>query len=73
MIKIKLQPTGRKKNIFYRVVAMERRSKRDGRVLEQLGFITKVKGKKEAHIDKTKLKLWVGKGAQITEGVRKFI
>ena len=49
-LKIKLKPMGRIDKKFYRIVVAEERSKRDGKVIDTLGFINpegkKVKTKK---------------------------
>ena len=71
MVKIKLARFGRKKGAFYRIVAVDSRKKRDGAVLEVLGFFNPKKGDKE--IKKEALSAWLKKGAQITEGVKKLL
>ncbi|MDJ0723634.1 MAG: 30S ribosomal protein S16 [Prochloraceae cyanobacterium] len=38
MIKIRLKRYGKKREVSYRIVAMESKTRRDGRPLEELGF-----------------------------------
>ena len=38
MLKIRFKRGGRKKQPFYKIVVMDVRTKRDGKVLEELGF-----------------------------------
>lgn len=71
MIAIRLSRFGRKKAPFYRIVAVDSRKKATGMVLKFLG--TWNPAKKEFKIDKDELKIWVGKGAQISATVKKLI
>lgn len=71
MIKIRLSRGGAKNNPFYRIVAIEKSRKRSGKPLEVLGYWYPVKN--DLEIDKTKLKKWVEKGAQINDSVKKLI
>jgi small subunit ribosomal protein S16 len=38
MVKIRLKRLGKKREVSYRIVAVEGKSRRDGRPLEELGF-----------------------------------
>lgn len=71
MVKIRLARYGRKKSAFYRIVAVDSRKKREGSVLEILGFWNPAKGTKE--IDKESLNTFVKKGAVISPGVAKLL
>ncbi|KKU15824.1 30S ribosomal protein S16 [Candidatus Jorgensenbacteria bacterium RIFCSPLOWO2_02_FULL_45_12] len=67
MLAIKLRPVGKKKQRTYRVVVMERRSKLNGRFIDDLGWLN-------PHTDKfdisTELvKKWISNGAQPTKTV----
>lgn len=67
-VKIRLQRFGSNKKPFYRVVASDSKSPRDGKFLEILGtydpLIDQVK------IDAEKVTNWLEKGAQPTDTVR---
>ena len=71
MLKIKLFPKGKKHQRTFRVVVAEARSKFNGKVVADLGFITPQT--KTVQIDKVLLAEWVKKGAQITLGVDKIL
>ena len=59
MVTIRLSRFGRKKAPFYRVVAVDASKKRDGMVLEVLGFWNPAK--KEKEINKENMTAWVKK------------
>lgn len=71
MIKIRLTRKGAKNNPVYRIVAIEKTKKRDGKPLEILGYWYPKKGEKK--IDKKKLKKWIDKGAKTTPAVDKLL
>lgn len=72
MVRIRLFRTGTTKRPSYRIVAMDQRRQRQGRVLEVLGTY-------EPRLDnKVTLKLdavdaWLGRGAQPTDTVRNIV
>lgn len=70
-VKLRLQRLGNHKRPFYRVVATEAKSPRDGRFLEILGTYEPFKG--DVTIDATKVKAWLDNGAQPTETVRSLL
>lgn len=71
MLKIRLSQTGRKHNRKYRVVVCEEHSKREGKVIEVLGYFDPAT--QLAKIDKKAVYLWIEKGAQPTKAVWKFL
>lgn len=71
MIKIRLSRKGATNNAFYRVVAVDESKKRDGKVLEVLGFWYPKKETKS--LDPKKIDVWVAKGAQVSERVAKLL
>ncbi len=70
MVTIRLSRFGRKKAPFYRVVAVDASKKRDGMVLETLGFWNPAK--KEKAINKELMASWIKKGAQVSATVKKL-
>ncbi|MEK7163758.1 MAG: 30S ribosomal protein S16 [Patescibacteria group bacterium] len=68
MLRIKLSPIGKKKQIHYRISVVESKSKLTGRPVEVLGHFHPVENK--LTLDQEKLKYWVGQGAQISEKVK---
>jgi small subunit ribosomal protein S16 len=71
MIAIRLSRFGRKNAPFYRIVAVDSQKKQGGTFLEILG--TWNPDKKKLIIKNEELKIWVGKGAQISPAVKKLI
>jgi small subunit ribosomal protein S16 len=72
MVKIRLFRTGTRKRASYRIVAVDSRSKRQGRFLENLGtYDPRCGGAVEMREDA--LERWVAQGAQVTETVRSLI
>lgn len=71
MIKIRLSRKGATNNAFYRIVAVDESKKRDGKVLEVVGYWHPKKDNK--NIDKDKIKAWIAKGAQPTQAVEKLL
>jgi len=72
MLKIKLQPTGKRHQKYYRVVIAEDRSKLTGTVVENLGTYNPHLTENKLSINKENYQSWVKKGAQPTPTVRKL-
>jgi small subunit ribosomal protein S16 len=64
---------GSKKRPFYRIVAMNSETRRDGRALEYVGFYNPMVSPAELNIDKDKIKSWIDKGAKPTDTVRSLL
>lgn len=73
MLAIRLMRMGAKKTPSYRIVVKEKRSKRDGACLENLGFYSPVGKKPEIRIDLDRVRYWIERGAQPTETVRQLL
>ena len=67
MIKLRLKKYGRKGQPCYRIVAMDSRTKRDGRAIEELGFYNPMTD--ETQLNFTKVVTSLKQGAQPTETV----
>ncbi len=72
-VKIRLTRLGRKKKPFYRIVAVNSESKRDGRYLDLVGTYDPLKDPAEIKIDDEKLQSWISKGAQPSTTVKSLI
>ena len=75
-LKIRLARGGSKKRPYYQIVVADARSPRDGRFLEKLGSWNPMLGKDDANrvqIDTDRAKEWLGKGAQPTDRVARFL
>lgn len=73
MLKIKLQPTGKKHQVSYRIVVAKDKSKLSGKVLDSLGTYNPHETENKIIIDKESYQSWLNKGAQPTETLRKLI
>ena len=69
-VKLRLKRMGSKKAPFYRVVAADSRSPRDGKFIETVGTYNPITTEAEIKIDETLALKWLSTGAQPTETVR---
>ncbi len=70
MVKIRLKRMGSKGAPFYRIVAADARSPRDGRFIEELGYYDPTKEPSVIKVDAELAKKWLSNGAQPTETVK---
>lgn len=73
MVKIRLQRHGRKKKPYYHIVAADVRSKRDGRIIEDLGRYDPVNATTKVTINTDRVIHWLTTGAQPTDTVRSIL
>lgn len=73
MLAISLMRMGAKKAPFYRVVVKEKRSKRDGKYIENLGTYNPMTNPAEVVLKHDRIQYWIGVGAQPTETVASLI
>jgi small subunit ribosomal protein S16 len=71
MIKLRLKRYGKKREVSYRIVAMNSRDRRDGRPLEELGFYNPRTD--ETRLDVPAIVKRLKEGAQPTETVRSIL
>jgi len=64
---------GAKKRPFYRIVVTEKRSRRDGRFVESLGYYDPGKDPAEVKVDRERVDYWIQQGAQPTDTVRQLL
>lgn len=72
-VKLRLKRMGAKKKPFYRVVAADSRVKRDGAVIEEIGYYNPVTEPATVKIDEEKTLKWLSTGAQPTDTVRDLL
>ena len=72
-VKLRLKRMGAKQKPFYRIVAADSRTKRDGKFLENVGTYNPVKNPAEVKVDEEKALYWLKKGAIPTETVRNIL
>lgn len=73
MLVIRLSKIGKTGEAKYRIVVKEKRSKRDGRPVDTVGYYEKRVDGEEKRIDKKKIKYWVEHGAQLSETVKSLL
>jgi small subunit ribosomal protein S16 len=72
-VTIRLTRAGSKKVPFYRVVAADHRSPRDGRFIEQLGVYDPLRDPVEFRVDQERLDYWVKNGAVPSQTVGELL
>lgn len=72
-VTIRLSRGGAKKVPFYRIVATDRRSPRDGRFIEQIGIYDPLREPPEVRIDAERLDYWLSVGATPSETVGQLV
>ena len=69
-VKLRLKRMGAKQRPFYRIVAADSRSPRDGRFIETVGIYDPIKVPAEIKIDEEVALKWLASGAQPTDTVK---
>lgn len=72
-VSIRLTRQGAKKKPFYRIVAIDRRARRDGAYLERLGYYDPNYDPPRIVVDIEKINQWIAKGAQCSDTVASLI
>ena len=70
MVRLRLRRMGAKKAPFYRVVATDSSSPRDGRFIEILGHYNPTKNPQIIELKEDRVMYWLGAGAQPSDTVR---
>jgi len=73
LLSIRLTRMGAKKKPFYRIVVTEKRSKRDGRFIESVGYYDPCRNPADIKLNRERINYWIERGAQPTETVRSII
>jgi len=68
-VKIRLKRMGKIRTPFYRVVVADSRTKRDGRVIEEIGTYNPKADPSIIHIESERAQYWLGVGAQPSDAV----
>ncbi|MCL2107182.1 MAG: 30S ribosomal protein S16 [Oscillospiraceae bacterium] len=72
-VKIRLRRMGAKKTPFYRIVVADSRYPRDGRFIEEIGYLNPLANPPEIKLDAEKAKQWIKNGAQPTDTVKDLL
>ena len=68
-VKIRLKRMGKIRAPYYRIVVADSRTKRDGRVIEEIGKYHPTEEPSFIEVDSERAQYWLGVGAQPTEAV----
>nr|YP_010182037.1 ribosomal protein S16 [Primula densa]QVD45877.1 ribosomal protein S16 [Primula densa]QVD45960.1 ribosomal protein S16 [Primula densa] len=71
MVKLRLKRCGRKQRAVYRIVAIDVRSRREGRDLRKVGFYDPIKN--QTYLNVPAILYFLEKGAQPTETVQDIL
>ncbi|MBO5997823.1 MAG: 30S ribosomal protein S16 [Alphaproteobacteria bacterium] len=75
-VRIRLARGGSKKRPFHKIVVADKRSPRDGRFIEQIGYYNPLVPKDHPEhfkIDAEKAKAWIAKGAELTDRMARLM
>jgi len=72
-VKLRLKRMGAKKRPYYRIVAADSRSPRDGRFIETVGTYNPITEPAEIKVDEEKAIKWLKDGAMPTDTVRNLL
>ncbi len=73
MVKLRLKRMGAKKAPFYRIVAADSRTRRDGREIEVVGYYDPKQNPAVVNIDEVKALKWLEDGAVPSDTVRNLL
>ena len=71
MVVLRLKRFGRTHRPFFRIVAMDKRAPRNGRVIEELGWYDPIA--KQSNLNAPAIKAWLAKGAQPSDTVGQLL
>lgn len=72
-VKLRLKRMGAKSKPFYRIVAADSRSPRDGRFIETVGTYNPIANENQVNIDEEKALKWLNNGAIPTDTVKNIL
>lgn len=73
MLRIRLTRVGKKRQPYYRVVVADAESKRDGRIVENIGHYTALTDPITFKIQEERALYWLSVGAQPSDAVRRLL
>lgn len=75
MVRLRFQRLGRHRRPFFRLAAIDQRTRRDGVVIENLGWFNPLEpdAAKAMQLHTDRIKHWLSVGAQPTDTVRDFL
>lgn len=73
MVKLRLKRMGKKGRPFYRIVATDSRSPRDGRIIEEIGTYNPIASENQVTVNKELAMKWLQNGAKPSDTVRSIL
>lgn len=73
MVRIRLTRIGRKNAPSYRIIAVDRKAKREGKYIERIGYYNPAENPGKVVYKKDRYKYWISVGAQPSSAVLKLI
>ena len=71
--RIRLKRFGTKKRPYYRIVVMDKRSPRDGKNIDELGYYHPIEAEdRQIVFDTEKAKAWLSKSATVSDTVKRL-
>lgn len=70
---IRFKKRGSKGKTIYKIVVTEKRSKRDGKTIAEIGYYNPLVKPPEVKFDHQVLTKWLEKGAKLSEGLKRII
>lgn len=72
-VTLRLYRLGKKHHPAYRVVAINKHDKRNGRYIEEIGFYDPMTNPYTFKVDKNRFNYWLSKGAVVSAGLKKLL
>jgi small subunit ribosomal protein S16 len=72
-VALKLYRLGKKGTPSYRIVAVNKHYKADGKYIEEVGFYDPMTTPATFTVKKDRFDYWMGVGAQVSEGLQKLL
>ena len=64
---------GKRGKPFYRIIAVDKRKKRNGRYIENIGTYNPLDEPATFSYNKESFEKWVGQGAEVSEGLQRLL
>lgn len=72
-VALKLYKQGKKGSPSYRIVAVNKHYKADGKYIEEVGFYDPMTNPVVFNVKKERFDYWMNVGAQVSEGLKKLL
>jgi small subunit ribosomal protein S16 len=72
-VTLRLMRFGKKRKPFYRIVAIDKRKKRDTKYIESIGIYDPMVSPLKLEINKERFEFWKDKGAELSDGFIKLL